>query len=196
MDAVAQSRDAEATRDEAGKSDLVSRLRSRDPEALRETYDAHRVRLHTFLLRLTRDEQLAYDLGQETWLRLASWAPRLAPDSDIGAWLFRVARNLFLSQRRWVLLDRERLATWGWSKRMHEPATPVLEAARHELGLHVERAIASLPLPYREAILLVTVEGFDYAQAAAMLDEDVVTLRKRVERARVMIRQRLDREDA
>src|SRR5690242_21775781 len=88
---------------------VVERLRSGDAAAFGAVYAACHARLFGFLLRLTRDEALARDLAQETWLRLAANASRLAPESDPGAWLFTVARNLYVSRRRSALLDRERL---------------------------------------------------------------------------------------
>ena len=176
------------------RSDIVERLLAGDPRAFAEVYDAYRARLHTFLLRLTRDEQLARDLSQETWLRFAAHARQLAPDSEPSAWIFSVARNLFISQRRWLLLDRERLADWGFQSALKAPLSPLIEASDRELGRRVERAIAGLPLRYREVILLVAVEDFDNAQVATMLRLEPAALRQRLARARAMLRQTIDRE--
>lgn len=108
--------------------DVVARLRAGDTAAFGVVYDTYRARLYAFLLRLTRDAQAADDLAQETWLRLSASAARLTPDTDAGAWLFTVARNLYRSQRRWTLLDRDRLAELGLMAPRHEAASP-LEAA-------------------------------------------------------------------
>jgi RNA polymerase sigma factor (sigma-70 family) len=175
--------------------EIVARLIDGEPAAFQAVYEAYRARLYTFLLRLTRNEQLAADLAQESWLRLATHARRLAPDSDPGAWLFRVARNLFHSQRRWTLLDRERVAEWGLRTAGLEPASPLLEAAEHERGRRIERAIASLPLAYREVLLLVAVEGFEGPEAAELLSLRPAALRQRLARARAMLRAALGEEE-
>jgi RNA polymerase sigma-70 factor (ECF subfamily) len=67
---------------------------------LRPGLRRHRQRLFSYLLRLTRNRELAEDLMQETWLRLATHADRLRPGTCFAAWLFTVARNLFLSHQR------------------------------------------------------------------------------------------------
>lgn len=173
----------------------MERLRAGDARAFVEVYDAHRARLYTFLLRLTRDEQLARDLTQETWLRFAAHARQLAPDSEPAAWLFSVARNLFRSQRRWRLLDRERLAEWGFQRALEAAPSPLYEATSHELTRRVERAVALLPLKYREVILLTGIEGFESAQVAEMLHLTPAALRQRIARARAMLRQTIEREE-
>ena len=173
----------------------MHRLLTGDPVAFAVVYEAHRARLFTFLLRLTRDEQLARDLSQETWLRFAANVQRLDPDSEPGAWLFSVARNLFRSQRRWTLLDRERLAEWGFRRARDVPASPLTEATDHELTRRMELAITNLPLRYREVLLLVSVEGFENAQVCTMLDLEPATVRQRLSRARAMLRKAIDCEE-
>jgi RNA polymerase sigma-70 factor (ECF subfamily) len=170
-------------------ADVVERLRAGDVAAFGEVYSACHARLLGFLLRLTRDEALARDLAQETWLRLAANARQLAPDSEPGAWLFTVARNLYVSRRRWALLDRERLRELaGIAGSAVDARSPLERACRDELQRAVERALAALPLPEREVVLLVCVEGFTANDAARMLDVTPEALRKRLSRARAKLR--------
>jgi len=168
--------------------DVVARLRAGEPAAFSQVYAFYRSRLHAFLLRLTRDEQLARDLGQETWLRLAVNARRLAPDSEPGAWLFTVARNLYVSRRRWALLDRARLAQLAFLGRLKEPAPSPLEAlCSSEAQRGLERALARLSHADRELVLLICVEGFAAEQVAAMLGIAPAAVRKRLSRARARL---------
>ncbi|MFM2417861.1 MAG: hypothetical protein RL385_2584 [Pseudomonadota bacterium] len=178
-----------------GSAELAA-LRRGEPRAFEQVYEAYRARLYTFLLRLCRDEQLARDLSQETWLRLAAHATRLAEDSELGAWLYSVARNLYISRRRWSLRDRERLLGFGLSAADARPATPLCEAQRSELSRRLERAIAALPLACREVLLLVCIEGFSTEAVARMLALDPAAVRKRLSRARNMLRAELDAHDA
>ncbi len=84
---------------------LVVRLRAGDAGAFDEVYDAYRPRVFAFLLRMTRSRTLAEDLLDETWLRLVRHAPRLLPDTRMAPWLFTVARNLYWTYRRDVLVE-------------------------------------------------------------------------------------------
>jgi RNA polymerase sigma-70 factor (ECF subfamily) len=166
-------------------------LRQGDPAAFECVYEAHRARLHAFLLRLTRDAALARDLAQETWLRLAANARELAPDTEPRAWLFRVARNLFVSQRRWAIAQEAGLAAL---RRRQTPAlpSPLEQAAADELELRLERALAALPLRYREAVLLAAVEGLPAPQIAEILGVTPDSVRQRVARGRAAIRRALE----
>ena len=79
---------------------LVERLRAGEHAAFDEVYDVYRARLYTFLVRLSRSRHVADDLSEELWLRLVTHAGRLRPDTRLGAWLFAVARNLYVSYCR------------------------------------------------------------------------------------------------
>ena len=178
--------------------ELVERLRAGDAAAFEQVYGAYHVRLHAFLLRLTRDRALARDLAQETWLRLAANARRLVPDSDPGAWLFAVARNLYLSRRRWALLDQARRLQLSFQlsfRARDERATSPLEhACGDQLQRALERALATLALPEREVMLLVCMEGFAPHEVAVMLGIRASAVRKRLSRARARVRAALPEE--
>lgn len=193
--AVAGKEPASQTRATAAPaltSDTVEGLRRGDAAALRAVYEAYRARLYTFLLRLTRDEALARDLAQETWLRLAANARRLRPDTDPGAWLYRVARNLFVSQRRWTLVQRAGLAALRGMLGTAQPVSPLEHVAADATELRLERALSRLPLHYREVLLLVVVEGLSGPETAAVLGLDNAVVRKRLSRARAALRTLLE----
>lgn len=176
------------------RADLVERLRARDERAFRELYQAYRARLFTFLLRLTHDEALARDLSQETWLRLAANAERLLPESDPAAWLFTVARNLFVSQRRFRLLDRQRLAQLGLTMFQQPLPGPLERASAGQLRQTLERALLALSPSHREVVLLVSIEGFATEQVASMLGTSEMNVRQRLSRARALLRRALEKE--
>jgi len=79
---------------------LVGRLRHGEAAAFDEIYAAFHKPLFTFLIRLSRQRDVAEDLHEETWLRLVKHAARLRGDTRLGPWLFTVARNLHVSYRR------------------------------------------------------------------------------------------------
>ena len=184
---------APASRDvpQTPAADRVERLRAGDEAAFREVYEAYRARLYSFLLRLTHDEALALDLAQETWLRLAANARRLTPDTELGAWLFRVARNLFVSQRRWAIVQAAGLRALGLAPAPTIPSA-LEQLAAGALERKLEQALAVLPLRYREVVLLCAVEGFPAPEVAHMLGLSHEAVRQRLARGRAALRKALE----
>ena len=174
----------------------VARLRRGEPLAFDQVYDAFRPRVFSFLVRLCGQHPLAEDLLQETFLRLAKAAPTLAPDTRLGPWLFTVARNLFVSHRRWAVLDVARLSELSMFSRVQPTQpTPFAAVAASETERLLEQAIAALPLHYREVVLLCGIERLAPSEAASVLGLEPATARKRLARARAMIRASLTESD-
>jgi len=172
------------TQDVAGAdADLVDRLRRSDRAAFRELYARYAQPTFAFLMRLARRRDAAEDLQQETWLAVARHAARLAPDSDVGAWIFTVARNQFRS----------------WRRRAPEPAADLavaelaaaVPAGAGDVDIDVERALAALPEMHREILLLVGVEGLSTDRAAHVLAIRADAARQRLARARAALAEAL-----
>ena len=179
--------------DAPASSSLVSRLKSGDAGAFDAVYRQHHPRLYSFLWRLTRRPEIAAELCQETWLRLAAEAAWLNDDTHLTAWLFTVARNLFLSHQRWSLLDGSRVAEATlWSSKRQEENTPETEAMASQSQRRVEAALGALPVKYREALLLVSVEHFEPSEAAKIIGVSPEAFRQRLSRARDQLRTALD----
>lgn len=174
---------------------MVAGLRRAESAAFDAAYNFYRPRLWSFLMRLARDRQVAEDLLQETWFRLARHATRLEENTELGGWLFTVARNLFISHRRWVWMDGDRLRELGlWPRRTED--TPFDVATGSETERRVEAAIGALPAKYREVLLLVAVEKFEPSQVATMVGLTPEAVRQRLARARAMIAERLEAKEA
>jgi RNA polymerase sigma-70 factor (ECF subfamily) len=167
---------------------LVAGLRAGNAAAFDEVYEAYRPRVFSFLCRLARQPDVAEDLLEEVWLRLVTRARDLQPDTRIAAWLFTVARNLYLSYCRSRHVEEEySLDLIGlWPAPSWHPS-PFDEAAASELDERVERALATLRAPYREALLLVAVHGLTPAEAAGVCGIAPEALRTRLSRARAML---------
>lgn len=174
-------------------ADLVARLKKGNVRAFDEVYAAYRPRLFSFLLRLSGRRDLAEDLLQETFIKLARSAPSLTDDTNLRAWLFTVGRNAFVSHRRWAMLDVSRLLSFGADRASLTPRTPddETEAARNIARL--ERALAALPEASREVLLLVGVEGLEQEEVAAILDIKYEALRQRLSRARAQLAEKIEK---
>jgi RNA polymerase sigma-70 factor (ECF subfamily) len=175
---------------------LVDGLRAGDPSAFDAVHRAFNARLYNFLGRLANRRDVAEDLLEETWLRLVAHTPRLRPDTRLGPWLFTVARNLHASHCRSRLLeDTHAAGLLGlWPSGRSEPS-PLVAAEANETQRRVMRALASLPLTYREALLLVGVEELQPAEAAAICGVSSVAMRQRLSRARALLARHLREDD-
>ncbi len=138
---------------------LVRRLRQADTGAFDQIYDTLNTRLYNFLARLSGSREVAEDLVEETWLRLVSASATLDPNTHIAPWLFTVARNLYVSYCR--SRSREQSYTSDflllWPDRLSP--SPFDWASANESEVRLNAALAALPVKYREALLLVGVEG-------------------------------------
>ncbi len=138
----------------------------------------------------------AEDVVQDAFL--SAWrSMRGFEGTSFRAWLFRIATNRALD----VLRARKRRAelpldppegeevTWA------EPADPGpdlsdLVGDREALAV-VERALAALPAPQRAALLLRDVEGFSYEEIAAITTTEIGTVKSRIHRGRIAVRNAL-----
>jgi RNA polymerase sigma-70 factor (ECF subfamily) len=171
---------------------VVGRLRTGDPAAFDMVYDAFNARLYNFLARLSNHRDIAEDLLEETWLRLVKYAGRLRPDTRLDAWLFTVARHVHASYCRSRLLEDSHavglMDVWRDGRSGPSPFEAV-EAS--EAGRRLAAALASLPLAYREALLLVAVEGMRHSEAAEICGVTAEAMRQRVSRARTLLARHL-----
>lgn len=174
--------------------ELLARLRRGDEGAFDLLYDAYRPRVFSFLVRLSKRRELAEELVQETFLRLARRAEGLAEDTVLRAWLFTVARNLYVSHLRATMLENERIDQLTLEEAGAMPS-PFEAAAASETQATLERALGRLPAPQREAVLLVAVEGLEPAEAARIVGIEAEALRQRLSRGRALLRAALAEED-
>lgn len=164
-------------------------LRRRDPAAFDAVFAAYRRRLYGYLARMTRRRDLAEDLLQETFLRLAQHGPHLAADTHLAAWLFTVAHRLVVS---WARAQAVRTQLAGdLPGPATDPRSPLEALADSEAQLALERAFASLPPAYREVALLVGVEGLAPTEVATILGVRPDAIRQRLARARAQLAESL-----
>ena len=172
---------------------LVAGLRGGDPDAFDQVHAAFNVRLFNFLSRLSNRRDVAEDLLEETWLRLVVHAQRLRGDTRLGAWLFTVARNLHVSYCRSRMLEDSRAGDLIGLWPCGSPApTPFDVAESADAQRRLASAFASLPALYREALLLVAVEGLPASEAAEICGTTAEAIRQRASRARALLSRRLE----
>lgn len=177
--------------DRDSELELVRRLRHGDPEAFDVVHAAFNARLFGFLARLARSREVAEDLLEETWLRLVEHAARLREDTRLAPWLFTVARNLYVSYCRSRMLQNAHGADMIGLWPSVQPSSPFEETSTRELERRLEAALATVPMIYREVLLLVVVEGLKPSEAAVVCGITPEALRQRLSRGRALLVERM-----
>jgi RNA polymerase sigma-70 factor (ECF subfamily) len=129
---------------------------------------------------MTGDRPAADDLAQEVFLRVLRAADTYQPVDRERAWVFRIARNVFLDERK-----RQRRVPPASTA--VEPVAPAGQSVR----LGIREALAALAPDDREAFLLAEVGGLTYTEIASALGTSVPAVRSRIYRARLALREML-----
>ncbi|QBF27313.1 sigma-70 family RNA polymerase sigma factor [Pseudomonas tructae] len=150
-----------------------------DDEQLREILQ----RLRRFALWLTREASSADDLVQATVERALSRRGQQREDGSLRAWLFSILYRQFIDGKR----RERRQARWlAWFGRVEEAGSNTEAIVLAQSGL---AAFAQLPSEQRALLLLVSVEGLSYKEAAQALDVPIGTVMSRLSRARAAMRE-------
>ncbi len=145
--------------------------------------------LYGTAVRLTQRPEDASDLVQETFLRAYRGFNRFREGSNAKAWLFTILHSVFVNRYRKARREAERVSIDDVDERFlaARDGHPGLAASSAPTAAELESALASLPEPYRLAVLLVDVEGFTYEEAADCLEVPVGTVRSRLSRGRKLL---------
>jgi len=188
---------------EAADSDwpLVQQCRQGDMQAFSVLVEKYQDRLFNATYRLCGNYQDACELTQEAFLRALKGLTGFRGEAKFYTWLFRIALNLIRSHQRRVSrryfssldepdgkLGVASQAAGLCSKDCADPAQQALQAERNH---KVVDALGRLAEQYRTVIVLRDVEGLDYEQIAQTLGVPVGTVKSRVHRGRLTLREYL-----
>jgi RNA polymerase sigma-70 factor, ECF subfamily len=168
---------------------LMSRVRSGDREAFADLVERHKDAVVNYLARLTGDRDRAEDLAQESFLRLFRSAGGYTEQGLLRAYLYRIATNLVRSEERRRRTWRLLLPFLG--KEKHAEAAAPAGLLRQEMGREVAAAVAELPLRYRVPLVLHEIEGWAYSDIARELGCREGTVKSRIHRGRLHLKERL-----
>jgi RNA polymerase sigma-70 factor (ECF subfamily) len=148
--------------------------------------------VYGYLSWLCRDNELAADLTQETFLKLWRNPPGLREGPALKAWLFKVARNEYLQHRRRAGLGTLALDDTQEAHRIaNEPLSLQALFETKELVEIVCNAISKLPDCYREVVVLHNQEGLTLQEVGEILEIPIGTVKSRRAKAFELLRQML-----
>jgi RNA polymerase sigma-70 factor, ECF subfamily len=170
------------------EQDDTARLRRLDSVALTAAVERYHHRLYRYLYRLVRDETVAEDLFQQTWLNVVRQMGRFDGRSAFETWLFAIAHNAamdLLRRRKPESLEEDTLATAGGTQDAFGMAVTAEQAAI------LDAATAHLPAAYREVLTLRFEEGMKLEEIAQVTHSPLSTVKSRLHRALEGARQAL-----
>jgi RNA polymerase sigma-70 factor (ECF subfamily) len=179
----------------AGPEDqaLIERLKRRDPQALAELYDRYGRIAYSLVLRVVRDQAIAEDLVQETFLRV--WNRVHSIDSErgaIGPWLLAIARNRAIDYLR-SSAGRDRSAAVGLDETDHAPLYHEMEAGIlvSDQVRRVKAAMEKLAPNQRTVMELAYFEGLSQPEMSAKMGQPLGTIKSWVRTALQSLRDEL-----
>jgi RNA polymerase sigma-70 factor (ECF subfamily) len=173
----------------------MDRLAGGEDAAFSEVYDALAPRLHAFLVRQTRDGDVAEDLLQQTMLQMFAARRHFTQGAEVLPWAFAICRRLVIDRAR--RRSRDPIVRDGAvdddrdSEPPSERGCPEEDLARRQLSERIERELARLPEPNRVAFELVKREQLSMAEAAEVLGTTVTAVKLRAHKAYVALREAL-----
>ena len=191
----------------ADEQDIIwmVRVRGGDREAFAELVECHQQRIVGTVARmLGGDATDAEDIGQQVFLRVWKSADRYEPTAKFTTWLYTITRNLVFNELRrrkhrpTTSLDAAPGEDGGGAvaaARLEDLQTPGPDAnlLQAELQEAISAAIARLPEAQRMAIILRRYEELSYEEIANVLHLTVPAVKSLLFRARVLLRERLER---
>jgi RNA polymerase sigma-70 factor (ECF subfamily) len=171
-----------------------------DACAFEEIVARYQARVYRLACRLTGGEDDAPDVLQETFLQLHRGLGSFRGESRFGTWLYRIAVNAALMQRRSrARRPAESLEAFlprfdADGRHLATPAELQVAARAEELldrralAEKARAGVARLPESYREAFVLRDLEELSTAEVAEVLGLEPAAVRQRVHRARLMLR--------
>ena len=172
---------------------FLARLRAGDARAFEELVISHQHRVFGVALRMLDNAAEAEEVAQEAFLRAHRSLAEFRGDAKLSTWLYAIVSRLCLN--RLTSADR-RVSRPGDEvlfRVADEGASPEARAESGELEAALHRAIADLPDERRVVVILRDLEGLAYEEIAQALGLELGTVRSRLHRARMDLKEKMER---
>ena len=149
--------------------------------------------LRPFAITLTRDNETAKDLFQETLFRALANKEKYNTGTNIKAWLYTIMRNIFINNYRRKARQNTILDPTPNEFLLDYNQTVSSNSAEANLQLkEIQTSIHELPDIFKKPFLLY-FDGFKYHEIAAMLKEPLGTIKSRIHFARKLLKAQIQR---
>ncbi|MBA4293465.1 RNA polymerase subunit sigma-24 [bacterium] len=175
---------------------LIERAQKGDRSAFNDLVGLYEERAYKYAFRLTRNPDMASDVVADAFVRINSALKNFRGQSAFGTWLYRIVTNCYLDRKkrdkesRNVSLDQTLNTGSGDMERQWEDDAdgPAEIAERNARESAMQNALGQMP-EYQQAMLVMYhVEALSYEEIAETLDLPIGTVKSRLNRARVALR--------
>lgn len=176
--------------EQTSDSELVDKLRARDPDAIATLYDRYGRLVYSLFLKVTQDRTVAEDLVQELFLRVWNRGGNFdANKGTLGVWILSITRNFAIDHIRSA---QARFQTRLRSIEQTDPLSFSYKPAEPERILDSERsvrqALSELTANQRRVLEMAYFEGFSQSEIAAKLQEPLGTVKSWMRSALIRLR--------
>lgn len=149
--------------------------------------------LKPFAITLTRDNETAKDLLQETMFRALANREKYNAGTNIKAWLYTIMRNIFINDYRRKSKQNTVLDNTINDFLLNSNQLSIANAAESNLKVkEIQQAVHLLPDIFRNPFMLY-FDGYKYNEIAALLKEPLGTIKSRIHFARKLLKEQLTR---
>lgn len=179
---------------------LVERLRAQDQTAVADLSESYGAKIYQLAFRYLRNREDAEEVAQDVLLKVYQKIDAFRGDAALSSWIYRITFNAAMSRLRQFKQDLPNVMektsdddTGRPVKREAIDWAPLADEdmLRAEMRRALVRALKDMPLLYRAPVILRDVQGLSTEEASAVLHVKEQTLKSRLHRGRLMLREQL-----
>lgn len=188
--------------DEVLEKRLIQRAQKGDSDAFEQLIIHYEKLIYNICVRMLGDEQEAYDGAQEVCMKVWKQIHSFEGHSKFSTWVYRIATNQCLDLLR-KRKNKEEVSLFQSSKDSDSEWVLEEKAIADPIGEHVENlalkdivltALKEIKEEYKQILLLRDIEGFSYEEIAELLSINKGTVKSRLSRARLAMKQILTQD--
>ena len=176
------------------EQELVHSAQKGDTSAFGQLVEAHQSKIYTLCYRMTGNAEDAADITHEVFLSAWRSLSRFQVQSSFGTWIYRLSTNASIDflrreKRRQVLsMTMEEDSEERQAQVPDERYSPHRLLEQKEARQAVANALAALSPEHRQVLVLREMEGLSYQEIGRLLDLEEGTVKSRIARARLALR--------
>lgn len=179
---------------------LIERCKRGDQNAFDKLVRSYEKRVYNLAYRLSGHYDEANDISVDAFVRVFQALKLFRGEANFSTWLFRIVTNVYLDRRKRTrnkqhlsLEEYIELEENSVARQIEDPApSPGQVAELRERSDVLQNAITALPDYQRAMVVLYHTEGLSYEEIAGVMELPIGTVKSRLNRARLVLREKLD----